>query len=68
MSACVGHALTRGSSVATRRAAIGSREVGEGGREACPWPSKPKMNRSILDQTGSKTSKVTKTKENAMTE
>jgi hypothetical protein len=62
-STCVGHALVRGGSVATRRAATSGGKAEKGGREACCWPSKPKRNRSNLDQTGSKMPMVTKTKE-----
>jgi hypothetical protein len=55
MSVHVGHALTRGGSVATKRAAIGGKEAGEGKGEEHFFPSKPEMNRSSLDQTKSKT-------------
>ena len=47
--------------------ATGGIEAGEGGGEARRWPNKPKMNRSNLDYTRSKTPKTTKTKENAIT-
>jgi hypothetical protein len=58
----------RGGSVATRRVVTGGREAGEGGKEARRWPSKLERNRFSLDQTGYKTSKVTKTKKKAKTE
>jgi hypothetical protein len=57
-SACVGHALARGSSVATRRATTSGGEAREGGGEARHWPGKPERNRSSLDQIGSKTLKA----------
>ena len=66
MLARVGHALACGGSVVTRRVAIGGKEVGEGGGEAC-WLGKPKRNKSSLDQTGSKTSKATRAKGNVTT-
>ena len=49
MSMCVGHALVRGGNVATRRAATGGGEAGEGGEKARCWLDKPGMNRSSLD-------------------
>jgi hypothetical protein len=59
--------LACGGSVAARRAMIGGRVAGEGGEEACSWPSKPEKNRSSLDQTGSKIPKATRTKEKVTT-
>jgi hypothetical protein len=67
MSARVGHALAHGDNVATRRTVTGGEEVGEGKGEARRWLGKPERNRSSFNQTASKTSKVTKTKENATT-
>jgi hypothetical protein len=67
MSECVGHALACGGSVVTRRAATGGEEAREGRGEACCWSGKPEMNKSNLDQTGSKTPKATKAKGKATT-
>jgi hypothetical protein len=64
----VGHVLARGCSVLKRRVTTGGEEAGEGGGEARCWLGKPKRNRSSLDQTRSKSLKVTKTKENVTIE
>jgi hypothetical protein len=45
----------------------GSKEAGEGGREVRRWPGKPESNISNLDQTRSKTRKVTRAKEKVKT-
>jgi hypothetical protein len=60
-----GHALARGGSVVTRRVATSGGEAREGRGEVSRWLCKPGKNKSSLDQTGSKTPKVTRTKEKA---
>jgi hypothetical protein len=62
MSERVGHALAYGGSVVMRRVATDGEKAGEGRGEACCWFGKPEMNKSNLDQTGSKTPKATKAK------
>jgi hypothetical protein len=63
MSARVGHALEHGGNVAMKRVAIGGGEAREGEREVHCWPNKLERNRSILYHAGSKTPKMTRTKE-----
>jgi hypothetical protein len=67
MLAHVGHALVHGGSVAMRSATTDGKEAEKGEEEVHCWLGKLERNISSLNQTGSKTLKVTKTKENVTT-